>query len=530
MSQSNRDLSTMILIDLRSPQTVNGQRAPWQSLWLLLRLLHQHRNGLSPLVRAAELREQFPDARNQRMIISRAFKDFASWGIQIGWGEDCRRDPRLLNPDGRSQGPFWLAEGEPERIRCTLDNDTATEREIGEMLGLNAHSSQTGKPQTDASPGFWMALATAQQAMREGRLLTRLGQAHQHQAGALAGFKEAAAMAGDHLSEALAVLGEASVWRRLDDLSTARKTLARLRKTLKLAGPDDSGYLDAMEQILSAWCTYAQRDVAGTEAILQAMHSHPQRGLVVRIHPRIRFEWHNLMALSERSRALAADKRSSKLRPEHAAAAMAHFAQALRAAFEQGSFDAAQQVAANTGMAIWLFRDQSLIAETAPGHTLQDALRWLLFSEWLCRCAGASGHSAWNAIYLMRIARAACRLNTRLSMRQFRSLTPMPPDTILHSAGNSGAMPDWQSLLPSSWLALARDLYEGMMSGAARYSLLQRCGVCLEYGWYATHAGDLPAARRALDALREAMPDLPPSDRDYFNEIIATLPDDVQSV
>lgn len=513
-----------INIELAAPQTVNGQRAPWQSLRVLVYLHYLQASGVDGgMLRLSELRKQFPESANLRMCISRAFKDFVKWGVLVGWGEELIRDPRMLNQDGRSQGPFWLAASEHGRIHCELAGRSASLQELAEFLGIeHAAISNAGTASGRGNFEFWMKLGTAQQALRAGRFLAPLNQAvNDH--GALGGFKEAGGFAKNHLQKSMAVLGEASVWRRLDDMTTARRTLAKLRRALTEMGPGESGYLDAMEQMLSAWCAYSQRDFVGTQAILDGMRTHAAREMVLRYHPRVRFEWHNLNGLMAQAYALSGHEENQTQRQQQAQSALEHFDKALQAAFELGSFDAAQQVAANTGLATWLFDMQALHAVERGQASEVSALRWLLFSEWLCRCAGSSGHSAWNAIYLMRIARAKCPREKAPSLTAFRRYQPIAPQGILDSIGD-GMSADLLSVLPQSWQDLARELYVAFQQGAVRYRLLQRCGLLFEYAWFVAHSGDIKESASALTQLRKEMRSLPASDRAYFVESLALLP------
>ena len=64
-----------LFIELTSPQSVNGQRAAFQSLWLLARMKHAH-DAEGGLVRLADLRGEVSDASTLRMVVSRAFRDF----------------------------------------------------------------------------------------------------------------------------------------------------------------------------------------------------------------------------------------------------------------------------------------------------------------------------------------------------------------------------------------------------------------------------------------------------------------------
>ena len=518
----------MIVIELSAPQTVAGRRVAWQSLWMLVRLYHlQTFNATAPLLRLDEMRRQFPDAGNLRMCVSRAFRDFAAWGVRAGWGEDTSRDARLLNTEGRSQGPFWLAHGQAQDIVCHMAGEPADAACVATFLGLDRAAAVPALPQPARNHvEYWMALSGAQQAVREGRFLSALGQNGDPGHGALAGYKSAAALAKSHVQKSMAVLGEAGVWRRLDDLATARRTLAKLRRAVKEIGPGENGYLDAMEQILTAWCAYSARDLDGTEAILLSMRRHAARDLVVRYHPRVRFEWHNLLALIEHARALSGTHAEAGLRSRRAEAALEHFDRALQAAFELGSHDAAQQVAANTGLAIWLFSSEGLL-EPGTGRDETHALRWLLFSEWLCRLSGASMHSVWNAIYLMRIARAKCSHQRHPALDAFRHYAPVTPQSLAKASGPGNAL-ELNTLLPASWHALAAKLHHDMQQGGVRHRLLQRCGVLLEFVWFSAHAGELRDASGALAQLRREMRTLPHSDRAYFVQSIEALPAEIQ--
>jgi hypothetical protein len=507
-------------IELTGPQTADGKRASYQSLWFLVRLYYARRfETSSGIVRLAELRQQFPDARSLRMFISRAFKDFARWSVIVGWGEDTVADPRFLSQDRRSQGPFWLPAGAEEGIACTVEGKPATQAELLGFLGRRS------KPENPPAPArlplradYWVAFAKAQQDMRQGRLLSALGEGQA--SGALAGFKRASTLAGNPLQHALAALGESQVWRRLDDLDAARKALRQLRRAIREGRADEGGYLDAMEQILTAWCAYSERDWTLTEALLDAMRRMEPRATIVRFHPRVRFEWHNLNALLKRDRAL--ERKEFPERQEAMGETMNHFAIALDAAFELGSFDAAQQVMANIGMATWLSACEGIGGGSLPDMRA-EALRWLLSSEWLCHCAGLAGQSAWNAIFLMRIARGGHPNTARPSLAAFRGLEVLSPQEVAaqcERSGLSGALPP----LAASWRALAEQLLVRQKRGEIRYGVLQRCSLWFEHAWYAAHEGDMGAASRSLAQLDVEMSGLAARDRSFFSKSRECLP------
>jgi len=514
---------TPLHIELTAPQAVNGKRAPYQSLWLLVRLYYARRfEAASGIVRLADLRQQFTDTRSLRMFISRAFKDFARWDVQVGWGEDVAADPRFLNQDRRSQGPFWLQENEAGGIRCLVDGQEATQAELSRFLGLKKAEEAPLTARMPLRADYWLAFAAAQQDLRQGRLLSALADLRAGgQPGALAGFKRASTLAGNPLQHALAALGEAQVWRRLDDLDAARKTLRQLRRVLKEGRADEGGYLDGMEQILTAWCAYNERDLPLAEALLDAMRRTEPRATVVRHHPRIRFEWHNLIALLKRDRALDAGEFS--LRQAAMGAAMKHFAIALDAAFELGSFDAAQQVTANIGMATWLFACEGLAGPQGLPSVRVEALRWLLLSEWLCHCAGLSGQSAWNAIFLMRIARGDQPPMGQPAVRVFRAYRPMTPAEVAAQLTDGGLF-EAGPPLADTWRAMAEQLLARQRRSETRYGLLLRCSLWFEHAWYAAHEGDLDAASHSLAQLDAELPGLPARDRAFFTKARHTLP------
>jgi hypothetical protein len=514
-------MTPRLQIELTGPQTVDGKRAPFQSLWFLVRLYYARRFEASAgMVRLAELRQQFTDARSLRMFISRAFKDFARWGVQAGWGEDIASDPRFLNQDRRSQGPFWLPHGAEDGMTCTVGGKPATQAELLGFLGLRSKPAEPASSiQLPLRADYWLAFATAQQDLRQGRLLSALGEGQAN--GALAGFKRASNLAGNPLQHALASLGESQVWRRLDDMDAARKALRQLRRAIREGRADEGGYLDAMEQILTAWCAYNERDWPLTEALLGAMRRMEPRATIVRCHPRIRFEWHNLMALLKRDRALEAGE--FPLRQEAMGEAMNHFAIALDAAFELGSFDAAQQVMANIGMATWLFACEGIGGGASLPDMRAEALRWLLSSEWLCHCAGLVGQSAWNAIFLMRIARGEHTHAARPTLAEFRAAGIISPAEVASQStpsGPFGALPT----LTASWRSLAEQLLARQKRGEIRYGLLQRCSLWFEHAWYAAHEGDMSAASHSLKQLDAEMPGLPARDKAFFGKARDGLP------
>ena len=291
--------------------------------------------------------------------------------------------------------------------------------------------------------------------------------------------------------------------------------LQRQRLAQHVAGHE---YLGAMAAIVSAWCSYTARDLPLAQAQLEAIARDPAHAPLLRYHPHVRFEWSNLWALACRSRALALAAQDRPAAMAHADESMQHFGRALAAAFESHSFDAAQHVAANMGMALWLFERVGLAAGTDGSATQRRAIQWIAFSEWLSDQTEAQARSAWNAIYLLRIARGGCRCTAGAPLSVFRALEPLPRGELARMAGSLApafAPAAW----PTRWAEVARVRLDEHASGRRRYPGLQLCSLLFEHAWYTAHAGDLRAAAGSLAALRALLPQLVASDRAYFREV-----------
>jgi hypothetical protein len=506
-----------LAIELTSPQTVNGQAAPYQSLWLLARLLHAHRAG--SVVRLDDLRGQVSSASTLRMVISRAFRDFKTWGVQVGWGEDQSREPRFLNAEGRSQGPFWLPAREARRLRLRVDGRAATPAEAASFLGLATRRARKPGPVVAAPDAvhlqdaqFWQQLVAAQQAMRQGRW--SVGLRDGSGTSALQAMRAAGALAGSDFQRALVVLNEALLWRRLGDDGQARKRVAALQRQRLAQHVAGHEYLGAMAAIVGAWCSYTARDLPLAQGQLEAIARDPAHAPLLRHHPHVRFEWSNLWALVCRSRALLQSTPDRAQALGLADESMQQFGQALAAAFESHSFDAAQHVAANMGMAQWLFARVGLTVDDVD--TQRRAVQWIAFSEWLSDQTDTQHRSAWNAIYLLRIARGGCRVVPGTTLATFQQLRPLTRSALADLAGAlAGAFAHW----PERPLDMARALLDAHASGRQRYPGLQWCSLLFEHAWYAAQHGDLRAAAGSLAQLREQLPQLVASDRAYFRDV-----------
>lgn len=517
----------LLSIELTSPQSVNGRRAAFQSLWLLVRMQHAHAHGGgSGVVRLADLRGEVSDASTLRMVVSRAFRDFKAWGLEVGWGEDLQREPRFLNAERRSQGPFWLPAAQAKRLRLLVDNRPATAAEVASFLGLRSRKAPAAGTVTppDAvhlqDAAFWKQLVASQQAARQGRLMSPVAGGN---GSALESIRLAGTLAASDFQRALVTLNEAMLWRRLGDNEQARRRLQALKKQRLAHHVAGNDYLGAMECIVSAWCAYTARDLPLAQSLLGGMAQDPARALVLRHHPDVRFEWCNLWALACRSRALALAVDDRPAAAALAEESLQRFGEALAAAFESHSFDAAQHVAANMGMAAWLFDRVGLGDLPALAHdghradTTRHAVQWIAFSEWLCGHTDGQGRSAWNAIYLMRIARGHCKPETQPTLAQFRAQKPLDPATVSKLAGPLADAFDAANW-PARWVDVAQARLADHQAGRRRYPGLQQGSLLFEHAWYAAHAGDLKAAEHSLGLLREVLPQLVPSDRAYFTE------------
>lgn len=514
-------------VELTTPQTVDGRRAPFQSLWLLVRLAYAHRlSPEQPLVRLADLRGAVSDASTQRMMISRAFRDWQNWGVQAGWGEQRDREPRFLNADKRSQGPFWLTPEDATRVVCLVEGRIADDADVRAFLGLSApESSADNIAETNASalsgpvpgtpnPAFWHAFLTARHAMREGRLLHALGAgtsaSDAERGGALLALRHASDAADNDFQRALVTLGEAMAARRLGDSTRASALLSQLRAHRRQRHVLGNDYLAAMERIVTAWCAYDRRDLDLAAGLLARLaDAEPGRSLL-RYHPQIRFEWNNLSALIERARLLYADADSvaADVRAQAAQRIVAQFETALAAALESQAADAVQQVAANLGMTCWLLRD--VLGNSAHADGTVDAVRWLAMSEWQALRNGGPLQSAWNAIALMRIARADA------------SRAPCTLADLRTQAGPFAEAFDAR-YWPQRWAEVAALRLREHDSGRHRYGHVQVSGLLLELAWFAHADGDHATACTTMDRLSQALQDLAPHDRAYFVQALKQL-------
>ncbi|WP_200907980.1 hypothetical protein [Achromobacter sp. DMS1] len=424
-------IETPIRIDFSEPYLVNGMPARYQSLWLLLRIYHAYRSSGTSLS-ASAIQARFPGRSNFRMLISRAFADFKCWGISVGWGDDPAIEPALLSTRRRSHGPFWMRGETAARLRIYARGAELDSPTLARLLGLPADESMRGDPTgyVMQDVAYWNHLTQAMRVALDGfpsasdRSLAESFRVAQH-------------AATDDFQVALSVLKESLAWRKLGQLERSHEALARLERRLKpVSTKSGLASFSAMAFIARSWNLYMRGKTVAAAAELERLASDPELHLVVRYNPRIRFEYLNLRALLGKAVVLNATDLSGAARIETAKSVMGDFSEALQAAYEADSVEAAQDVAANIGLTLWLFWKDRLIDE----ERLRDeravqiqAVRWIGLSEWICDRFGVGGGSAWNTIFLLRIVRGTCRHPGRDGRNRDGAGTPLGPSNTTFS-------------------------------------------------------------------------------------------------
>jgi len=484
-----------------------------QSLWLLLRLWWAAQSG-EGWVREAQLRERFAGARNLRMIVSRAYSDFARWGLRVGWGTDRERDPDLLPLAGRNRGPYWLAEGEAAHLRIRLHGEPAGEDAVAAWLGASASAARPldtiDAIASNASPAYWHAWAGARRDMLDGRLI--LDREH----GALAGYRRAQTLSDDPWLQALALLQQAMVWRRAGNADAARAVLAELDRHWHDEQAPEHAWLGAMAAIVRAWCAYAGRDHQAAREILRQATEDPRWRGLFQYHPRVRCEHANLQALIHRALALDEQAESAD-RNDAARAAIRHYRAALALANEAELFDAAASTSSNLGWSLWLFKRCGL--EIPEDH--DHPMRWIGLAAWLTGRHGVGG-GCWNTIYLLRMARGGGPDTVHPRLDVFRRWSVMSPDAFRALIAPIALPVEWPS-----WRSLANTVLADVDAGRVQVDALQRANVLLEAAWYEAHDGDPARAAEAVARLHRRLRELTPADRQFFRDALRRLPEPI---
>ncbi|WP_354677434.1 hypothetical protein [Cupriavidus plantarum] len=556
-----------IHIDLTGPYIVNRRTVRHQSVWLLARIwlaVSRDREDLG----AAIVRARFAEAANVRMIVSRAFGDFARWGIAVGWGHDKAADIATLRADRRSRGPFWMAPATARRLRFTANGKAMRTAGVARWLGPSSPASPVRSARNGGAEGrtdgrtegrtegrtddglyyvmrdmdFWRHLTQAMRGAQDGF-------AGMFDHGVAESFRAAHRSAADPFQQALSLLKESLAWRRSDRLDKSRAALRRFERIV--AGGHVNAALPtfaAMAHVVRAWEQYTRGDLDAARHELARLEGDPELRPVVRYNPRIRFEALNLDALIHKSVALRPEAAgqggnksavksstavSTSRRRDAARDALEGFAGALQAAYEADSVDAAQHAAANIGWCLWLFWQYGLVDVARAldaGDVQRQAMRWLGLSEWICDRFGVGGGTAWNTIFLLRVARGNIDAATApASSSAFRARRP------LTVAAAIDALRPFHAPFAAAkgfvrWSSVAAFALEEHDTGRVRYNALQVVNLLLESAWYLTHEqGASAQAYDAMERLATQLGTLRAAERGFFHAEIRGFPPELRA-
>lgn len=532
-----RNIPRLIHVDLSDPYRVGGDAARYQSVWLLARIwlaASRDREDLG----AATVRARFADAANVRMIVSRAFGDFSRWGVPVGWGTDKTIGISALRADGRSRGPFWMSTATAGRLRFAAHGKplgaAGVARWLGQAPGGDAApsvQSSQGLAYVMRDMAFWRHLTQAMRGAQDGF-------AGQLDHGVAESFRAAHRTAADDFQQALSLLKESLAWRRSDRLDKSRAALQRFEKIVVAGGVNAAlPTFAAMAHVVRAWEHYARGDLDAAQRELARLSGDAELRPVVRYNPRIRFETLNLEALVHKSIALRPDGpalASAPQRAEAARLALDAFSGALQAAYEADSVDAVQHAAANIGWSLWLFWQYRLVDDArtmAPGDVQRQAMRWLGLSEWICDRFGVGGGSAWNTIFLLRVARGGVAADADLptSLGTFRAQQPL---TV--AAAIDALRPFHAPFAPAKgfvrWSSVAAFALEEHDTGRVAYNALQLANLLLESAWYLTHEqGASAQAYDAMERLATQLGTLRAAERGFFHTEIRAFPPELRA-
>lgn len=513
-----------IQIDLDRPLLVDGKPARNQSVWLLLRVWYAQQTG-EGAVPGSSLQARYPGNANLRMFVSRAFRDFAAWGVEVGWGSAVDLPPALLNASRRSQGPFWMTQAQADRVLCRHGAAPASLDLVANFLGLSGQVP----PRADLlqyvtqEGDYWNHLTQAMRLARDGMATTGMNWA--------ASYRAADRTALDDFQRALAILKESLAWRRHGNVRRSEAALNRLGKILQseAVGPS-MPTLAAMASVATAWNSYARGDIRQSHAGLDRLAADQFLAPVIRYNPRVRFEYLNLRALLHKGSALEDKSADRVLRMNEAEKAISALSEALQAAYEADSVEAAQDVAANIGWTLWLFWQQRLLAviNDQDVHSVQGtSLRWLGLSEWICDRFGVGGSSAWNTVFVLRIARGGCDDRSG-DLKRFQSQSPLPVEKMLEAVKPFEAAFS-RAKGYADWSNVAAFTLEENDAGRVFYGAHQVANLLLEFVWFRTHSKGLSRELfAAVERLAHIVQGLSPGQRRFFRESLKALPEPLQ--
>lgn len=532
--------TTVIPIDLSPPYRVGGHAARYQSVWLLARIWLAVSRDQEDLG-AAAVRTRFADAANVRMIVSRAFADFARWGVPVGWGHDKAVGVSALRAEGRSRGPFWMTAATARRLRFVAHGKALGTAGVARWLGqapdggdaAPAPASQ-GLQYVMRDMAFWRHLTQAMRGAQDGF-------AGEIDHGVAESFRAAQRSAADDFQQALSLLKESLAWRRSDRLDKSRAALRRFERIVVAGGVNAAlPTFAAMAHVVRAWEHYARGDLDAAQRELGRLSADAELRPVVRYNPRIRFETLNLEALVCKSVALRPDApRGPSSRHDAARQALDAFSGALQAAYEADSVDAVQHAAANIGWSLWLFWQYGLVdgeRTMAAGDVQRQSMRWLGLSEWICDRFGVGGGSAWNTIFLLRVARGHAGAGAHedaapmsASLAAFRAQQPL---TV--AAAVDALRPFHAPFAPAKgfvrWSSVAAFALEEHDNGHVRYNALQLANLLLESAWYLVHEqGASAQAYAAMERLAVQLGTLRAAERGFFHTEIRAFPPELRA-
>lgn len=511
----------MIEVELLPPYRVGGKPASYQAVWFLARLYYAYHHEESPLP-AVALRLKFTNTRNIRMLVSRAFADFAAWGVEVGWGRKVAPITELRLTQ-RSRGPFWLSALSARALLVTGRHGEADAAEMRAFLDIPSEGAESplGVDYLSVLMGdlsFWQKMAIAMRDEHDG-----LGK----QAGCQVAESYAIARdcAGNDFQLALALFKESQAWRRGAQFENGRRTLSDLSRLLERGSFSEAQpTFAAMGYVVKAWEAYDRGEATAALSMIGHVEHSPELQPVYRYNPRVRFECLNLRALLHKHAAMAGGAEAGE-QGRLARAALQALSAALEAAFEAESTDAVQRVAANIGWCLWLFRAAGLVGgEVAVNEVQLQALRWLSVSEWICDRFGLGGSTPWNAIFMLRIVRGHCTAPPGASLSVFRRQQPLGMAAV-QAALKSFRFPYSPGKGCRSWAEVACVALEEHDEQRVLLTQLQLANLLLEAIWFTIlESGDCPLAHGLVDRLRAMLPSLRGAERSFFADSVARLP------
>ena len=545
-----------IQIAIEAPWTLGDVAASRFAVLFLLALAVARRAG-QPTVPVYSLHFAGQTGTAFPMALSRAFKQFAQAGITVGWGRNARADASALSVRGRVHGPFWLAQGELERLTFCVNGKRITpavqKSLLARMSGMaqSAAESTVGEGlgrQLEAQLERWMRVFVLRQSAEEGRLslpevMDGFSRVHHRDVPESSG--DASPLWALNLQARYARLA-----RKGDEARALYKELRRRCRSAALKRGDDDSFqrlpvLDAMSEIGLAWCDHQDNRSAAALMRLEQMSDRFEGDAAsLRLSSRLAAEYFNLRALARRALLLGA----SHEQPEQDAVQVLRDMQlALVCAVETDSLTLMEAVASNLGYSLWLLAP-ALQQRVGADAGRRLAVRWILTGEALARRHGLGSGSYWNIIYICRIARGAVVGADDAADLEGATQSESPIDwrsriwsladlrsELAHDEGDASdpavrelhalcelllppSLPDWFALTGRMLDAVSED------AGDPTISPIQRCAAMLEHLWQLVlhdRAKEAAELRRKLEAQLAA---LQVAQRKYFRADLARLP------